>query len=254
MNYVTREKEFDFNDYIALYESGKSIHSLKPMKNPTYKVLSKAKNVDIRVVDRDKSYKFLSKCSKLEKFTIDTKKESHRYFYIIPVQTPNGQYAGFIYRTVLGKAYNSVYRQFKDFTKKVPIMYGFYRDFDNYDRHTSCMPILVCESAKDAMFLKHIYPYTVAANTASLGASTHVLANITDKIILAYDNDETGRENTPRDRNALTKLGCSVDVLKYHDGFKDASDYVDHPQELESLKEQLKLRVKGLLTGCTLVY
>jgi hypothetical protein len=128
-----------------------------------------------------------------------------------------------------------------------------FNDFKNYDRHTTCMPILVCEGAKDALMLKRIYPYTLAVGTARLGISAHILSNITDKIILAYDNDETGSQSTPWDRKTLTNLGCSVDVLKYHDGFKDASDYVDHPEEYEELKQQLKLRVKGLLTGCTLV-
>lgn len=250
---VSMSEQINFDNFIALYKGGKSIKSLKPLKNQTYEVLMAA-NVDVRVIDRNDLFNYLTKPerTKLDHFTVDSNGKSHRYFYAIPVQAPNGNYVGFIYRTLLDKSYASIYRPFVDNTKKVPYLFGFFNDFKNYDRHTTCMPILVCEGAKDAIVLKKMYPYTVSCNTSSLGINTHVLANITDKIILAYDNDPTGHEKIKQDRRTLTKLGCSIDVIKYADNYKDAADYVGHPQELSVLREQIKNKVKGLIYGVTL--
>lgn len=242
----------EFDNFIRWYENSPSIKTLKPLKNQTYKVLASS-NVDIRVLCREDMFKYLTDVdrSKLNNFTIDTNK-SHKYFYAIPVQSPNGTIVGFIYRTLLDKAYASIYRPFNDNAKKVPYMFGFFNDFKNFNRHTTCMPILVCEGAKDAITLKKIYPYTLACNTSSMGINTYVLANITDKILLAYDNDSTGSSQIKQDRRTLVSLGCSVDAVKYDEGFKDAADYVGHPQEYRSLRKQIKNRLRGLIYGTTL--
>lgn len=242
----------NFNNFIEWYKNSPSIKTLKPLKNQTYKVL-RSSNVDVRVLNRDDMFKYLTDTdrSKLNHFTIDTNK-SHKYFYAIPVQTPDGTIVGFIYRTLLDKTYASIYRPFEDNSKKVPYMFGFYNDFKNFDRHTTCMPILVCEGAKDAIILKKVYPYTLACNTSSLGINTHVLANITDKVLLAYDNDTTGAEQLKQDKRTLVELGCSVDCVKYDEGFKDAADYVGHPQEYSSLSKQIKNKLRGLVYGVTL--
>lgn len=245
--------EINFDNFIALYKNGRPLKELSPLKNQTYKVLSAA-NVDIRIIDRNTLFNYLSKPerTKLDHFTVDTNGKSHRFFYAIPVQAPNGDYVGFIYRTLLDKSYASIYRPFIDNSKKVPYLFGFFNDFKTYNRHTTCMPILVCEGAKDAIVLKKMYPYTVSCNTSSLGVNTHVLANITDKVLLAYDNDSTGAEKIKQDKRTLTQLGCSVDTITYAEGFKDAADYVGHPQELRVLKKQLSNKLRGLIYGVTL--
>ena len=118
------------------------------------------------------------------------------------------------------------------------------------------MPIVVCEGVKDAIVLKKFYPYVLSNNTSALRLNANVIANITDKVILAYDNDETGHREAPKDKKKLAKLGCSVDLLKYdnwkENGLKDAAEHINHPKELKQLREQLKLRVKGLINGVTL--
>ena len=248
-------ESINFENFIKLYESSVSIKTLKPLKNQTYKILMSTE-IDVRVIDRNDMFTFLTKAerTKLDHFTVDINGKSHRYFYAIPVQAPNGEYVGFIYRTLLDKSYASIYRPFEDNSKKVPYLFGFFKDFDNYNRHTTCMPILVCEGAKDAIVLKKMYPYTLSCNTSSLGINTHVLANITDKVLLAYDNDETGEDKIKQDKRTLVKLGCSVDSIKYSSDpyFKDASDYVGHPQELKELRKQIKNKLKGLIYGVTL--
>ena len=85
-----------------------------------------------------------------------------------------------------------------------------------------------------------------------MGINTYVLANITDKILLAYDNDATGESQIKKDKKTLVSLGCSVDTVKYDEGFKDAADYVGHPQEYSSLRKQIKNKLRGLVYGVTL--
>jgi len=248
------QKRVNFEDYITLHKSGRSIHDLQPLDNETYKIFS-ASNVDIRVIDRDKSINLLSR-SKLEHFATDRNGVSNQFFYSIPVQAPNGEYVGFIYRALFGHDYASIYKPFEDKVKRVPYMFGFFNDFQNYDRHTTCMPIVVCEGVKDAIVLKKFYPYVLSNNTSALRLNANIIANITNKVILAYDNDDTGHREAPKDKKKLAKLGCSVDLLKYddwkEDGLKDAGEYINHPKKLKQLREQLKLRVKGLIEGVTL--
>lgn len=252
--YSTMSKEFEFENYIRLYKRGVNIHNVAPLDNQTDRVF-RTSNTDIRIIDRDMCYRELSRCPKLDRFTVDTKFGSHRFFYCVPIQTPSGAYVGFIYRSINDKSYASVYRPFTSSVKKVPYMYGFFNDFKTYYRHgaTKTMPILVCEGCKDAMILKQMYPYALSNNTASLGISAYVLAQITDKILLCYDNDETGHKSYRNDRKTLTDLGVSVDRLVLDEGFKDVADYFDHPNDLNRLREQLKLRVKGLIHGTVLV-
>lgn len=243
------QSKLNFKDYIELHKSGRSIRDLSPLDNETYKVFISS-NTDIRVIDRDQSYSLLVKTEKLKHFTTDKDGISNRYFYSIPVQSPSGDYVGFIYRALFGHDYASIYRPFENKVKRVPYMFGFFNDFQNYDRHTMCMPIVVCEGVKDAIVLKRFYPYVLSNNTSALRVNANILANITDKVILAYDNDETGRKEIQKDKRKLANLGCSVDTLQYT--FKDAGEYINHPKELKELREQLKLKVKGLVKGVTL--
>lgn len=248
-------EEINFESYINLFNYGRSIKDMEPIDDQTYKVL-RSSNLDIRVFDREECFRPLSKTKKLDRFTVDTKYGSHRFFYTIPVQTPSGDYVGFIYRTVFTKAYASVYRPFKNRENKVPYMFGFFRDFQSYNRHTSqmktCMPIIVCEGAKDAIILKSFYPYVVSNNTSSMGLNNYVISNITDKVLLAYDNDETGHMSTKKDKKILSGLGCSVDSITIKDGYKDIADYVNHPTDMAALKKQISSRIKGLIYGVTL--
>lgn len=249
------QSTFNFDDFIEVYRRGVSVKKLNPLKNQTYNILVKS-NVDVRVVDRNNINDLLteSRCKRLRHMTVDSPTSSHRYFYVIPLQSPNGTYVGFIYRTLFDSCYNTVLRPFNDPMKKVPYMFGFYRDFDNYDRHTFSMPIVVCEGAKDAMVLKHFYPYVLANNTSRLGVNAQVLANITDKVLLAYDNDSTGQLSSKVDSRELAKLGCSADILKLDDGFKDIADYVERPQELRKLRDRFLKKIQGLKYGTIMSY
>ena len=86
--------------------------------------------------------------------------------------------------------------------------------------------------------LKKFYPYTLANNTSSMGVNAQVLRNISNKFLLAYDNDQSGQEGIERDKNTLRNLGAYVESLQLHDGYKDCADYLEHPDKFEELKVQ----------------
>ena len=129
-------------------------------------------------------------------------------------------------------------------------MFGFDKAFLKYDkdykRKNKCYPIIVCEGSKDCLMLKKYYPYVVANNTSSMGINAHVLRNISDSFLLAYDNDKAGQEGIKKDKKVLRNMGAYVDSIKLHDGFKDCADYLDFPEKFEELKAQIKRKLKGL--------
>jgi DNA primase len=237
----------ELNDYLALYNTGVSIHSIKPLKNQTYRIL-RLSNTDIRVIDRDKNYSNLTTLKKIRHFTKDSNGNSNKYFYMIPLQTPKGTIVGFILRSVLGKSYAQT-PCFLPYSQKISHMYGFYKEFQKYDSHKTCKPLVICEGLKDCILVKRIYPYVLSNNTSTLGLNAQVLRNLSNKFLLVYDNDDTGRDSSKSDKALLMSMGCSVDTLKIDDGFKDCSDYIEEPRMLNAFKNRLIKKINGLENG-----
>jgi hypothetical protein len=229
--------EENIEGYISLYLSGIPLKNIKPLEDDTYKILSRG-TVDIRIINRDISYNKILPLKKIHHFTKDFtyrdkdtgikhKIKDGKYFYMIPIQSVKGTIVGFILRTVFGKKdYASVYKSTSDTVKKVPFMFGFYKDFMNYGKKSMNMPIVVCEGVKDCIALKTIYPYTLSNNTSKLGFNKHILKNITNKVILVYDNDATGESSLITDRYGLEQLGIQVSTFKLDDGVKDVAEYL----------------------------
>ena len=236
----------NIQDYIDLYEKGLKLTQIKPLKNQTYKIF-KASGLDIRIVDRDKTYDNAAAFSKIKHFTVDNK-----YFYMIPVTTVKETIVGFILRGVSKSNYSTVSRDFSDSKKRVPLMFGFDRKFESFDNHETCPPIVICEGSKDCIFLKQFYPYTVAINTSSMGLNAQVLINLSNKFVLAYDNDKAGQEGIIRDKRTFRNLGAQVtsielDRAQDENGkflIKDCSDYIKYPDKIQKLKEELYYKIK----------
>jgi DNA primase len=242
------EEKVKIEEYISLHENGIPISKIKPIDDQTFKTLKEC-NVDIRIIDRDKNLSRLYNLGQLGTFTKDTVKHSHRYFYSIPLQTVNGTIVGFIYRTVYGKSYTTVSRSFLDKEHKVPLMFGFYKDFADYDQNDQCKPIIVCEGLKDCITLKKIYPYVLSNNTSHMGINLQVLSNLTNKFILIYDNDKAGQEGTLEDINKAQKMKYNVIEIKIGNGYKDITDCLDNPTYFATLKTQLLDSIKALDTN-----
>lgn len=244
------EEKLNIEIYKELYRDGYKLDQIKPLKNQTYKIF-KASGVDIRVVHRSSVYKNPTGFKKIKHFTLD-----NEYFYMIPVTTIKGTIVGFILRGVLRSDYSTISREFEDSEHKVPLMFGFDKSFEKFQEKEVCYPIVVCEGSKDCLFLKKLYPYTVAINTSSMGLNAHVLINLSNKFILAYDNDEAGQEGIKRDKKILRSLGAQVvdlelDKTKNENGkflFKDCSDYLGHPKKMRALQEEFNYKFKRVMS------
>lgn len=231
----------DITEYIKLYKRGLNLEDIEPLKNQTYKVFKMAKRADIRIIDRTWTYENPNAFEKIKHFI-----NSNPFFYMIPVKTIKETITGFIIRGVTKSSYNTVSREFSDFEKQVPLMYGFDSTFAKLDNYSRSYPIVVCEGCKDCLMLKRFYPYVLANNTSSMGLNAVILRNITNKFLLAYDNDKAGQEGIEKDKATLVNSGAYVQTLKLDEGFKDCADYIQDPIKLKALSNQLKTKLKRL--------
>lgn len=232
------EQKVNIEEYIELHNSGITLDKVRPIPNQTFDVLLNS-GIDVRIIDREKNLARLYKLGQLGAFSKDTKENSHRYFYSIPIQTVSGTIVGFIYRTVFGKKYTTVSRSFSNQECKVPLMFGFYKDFEDYDKLNDCKPIIVCEGLKDCITLKKIYPYVLSNNTSHMGINLQVLSNLTNKFILIYDNDEAGQEGTSADIAKVQKMKYDVIEIKVGHGYKDITDCSENKEYFNQFKEHL---------------
>ena len=236
----------NIQDYIELYEKGLRLDQIKPLKNQTYRIF-KESGIDIRIVHRDKTYENALAFQKIKHYTVD-----NEYFYMIPVTTVKETIVGFILRGVLRSDYSTVSREFSANEKRVPLMFGFNKKFENFDNYKTCPPIVICEGSKDCIFLKQFYPFTVAINTSSMGLNAQVLINLSNKFVLAYDNDKAGQDGIARDKRTLRSLGAQVASLELDRAqdesgkflIKDCSDYIKYPNKIKNLKDELYYKLK----------
>ena len=167
---------------------------------------------------------------------------------MIPVTTIKETIVGFILRGVLNSSYSTVSKEFESPDSRIPLMFGFGKNFMNFEKHKTCYPIIVCEGSKDCIFLRRFYPYTVAVNTSSMGLNAQVLINITNKFVLAYDNDKAGQDGIERDKKVLRDLGAQVVSLELDHSVKDCSDYIDYPNKIPKLKEEIMYKLKRVMS------
>lgn len=227
----------DIKDYINLYNTGYSLDSVKPLNNQTYKIFRMSK-VDIRIVCRKEVYNNPLAYKKIRYFVKD-----NEYFYMIPIKTLKGTIVGFILRSLFGSSYSTISREFNNQSEQVPLMFGFDKHFAKYDNFNKSYPIIVCEGCKDCLTLKKIYPFVVTNNTSSMGVNSVVLRNITNKFLLAYDNDKAGKEGMEKDSKYLRQTcGAFVDTINIPEGYKDCTDCAINKDGSLNKKQFLKLK------------
>ncbi len=239
------DKEVNIEDYINLYNKGLNLNRIKPLKNQTYKLFKNSE--DIRIVHRKHTYSNALRYKKIEHLT-----KNNEYFYMIPITTIKGTHVGYILRGVLTSDYNTVTASL-NLEYKVPFMYGFDHRFLIYDSYQKCHPIIVCEGCKDCITLKKIYPYVLSNNTSSMGLNSLILRNVSNRFLLAYDNDEAGLNGMNKDKSILRSMGAYVDTIKLPSEYKDCTDCYINPKTLEynkdtflSLAHQVKTKIKKL--------
>lgn len=240
------EEQLNIENYERLYESGVTPDKIKPLNNQTFTVFAK-NPVKVKIVNRNEVYKNPSAFQKIKTFV-----NSNEFFYMIPVETVKETTVGYILRGIFSKDYTTVSRTFSDPDYQVRLMYGFDKRFKKYEEGSKCYPIIVCEGCKDCITLRKIYPYVLSNNTSSMGLNTYVLRNISDKFLLAYDNDRAGFDGMEKDKTLLRSLGAFVDTLKLPDGVKDCTDFVYTKQgkfrekNFSELKRVIKKKIKSL--------
>ena len=239
------EKKLDITEYIKLHEEGIPISKVRTIDNQTFHVLRDS-GIDVRIIDRDKNLTRLYSMNSLSTFSKDTKEYSHRFFYSIPLQTVSGTIVGFIYRTVFDKAYTTINREFNNKENKIPLMFGFYKDFEDYDNNANCKPIVVCEGLKDCITLKKIYPYVLSNNTSHMGINLQVLSNLTNKFILIYDSDKAGQDGIIEDINNTQKMKYDVIEMRITQGYKDITDLSENPELFDNFKTSLLHHIEYL--------
>lgn len=142
-------------------------------------------------------------------------------------------------------------KQFIKMGSGVPLLYnlgGLPKDF-HYG-----IPIMLVEGNMDCDSAKQIYPYTLATLTNALSLNQiQILSGLTNKIIVAYDNDESGNKGYWGVYNSLTKLGFKVVKFRHSQSLKDFGDLIDlqmkDREEYLYMVEMYNIQLKTLLSN-----
>lgn len=255
-------KNDSLEGYKALYNRGINIREINLLSNESFYVFLKSK-VDIRLIAIKENYDIITTLDKMKYFINQVRKNDiyrskrfnvgikESYFYMIPIQTVKGTIVGFVCRFICKNFISSVLyfstpTFIKDKVKQLPAMFGFYKDFEDYDSHRNCKPIVVCEGIKDCIYIKQFYPYVLSNNTSNLGSSIYLLRELTNKVILLYDNDKTGNKTTLSDTKRLNNLGIQTVSLELDDEFKDPANYIRDPEKEKNFIYTLENKITYL--------
>lgn len=89
-------------------------------------------------------------------------------------------------------------------------------------------PLVLVEGNLDCEAMREVYPYTVASLTASLSTNQiQLISHLTDKVIIAYDDDESGIKGYYSVRKKLTELGMTVKKFNHAMNLHDTGDLFD---------------------------
>lgn len=213
--------------FIELYKHCKDASKLTKVNNEEKRVFSlKNEGLPIRFGCSKKLLDYIPQREALYDFWRDNK-----YFWIIPLEILPNKVYGYILR-----GYNKDYSVFR-ITNNLPVLFGLH-SFTDFDFNNP-QPIILTEGVKDALVLKTLYPYTISLNTAGLTInSIQVIASLSNKFILIYDNDKPGKEASERDTETLKDLGCKA--ISIIPTFKDAGKYIDNPVQLKILYSNIR--------------
>ena len=114
------------------------------------------------------------------------------------------------------------------------------------------MPILITEGNIDCDVSKQIYPYCIATMTNSLSTNQiQLLSGLTNKVIIAYDNDEAGEKGYKNTYYKLRQLHFSVKKFEHNSKLKDFGDLIDlkmkDEDEYNYIIQSYKIQLKNLI-------
>lgn len=220
-------------DFLNLYKQACSIKDLEPLEDLNYLLFLKKSGLDVKMVIVKDHLELLHPIKNHYSFF-----QKHPYIWMIPVSTPNNKILGFIMRGYADKEYRIIFDH-----EGVSPMYGW-EDFKNY----SDEPIVLTEGLKDAIWLKQYYPYVLSLNTSNITQSNlEILTKITNKMLLIYDNDDTGIPSIKKDIKMLEERNLNCDYI-LPDG-KDCAEYFEKNIDSYTFLNNLNFKLRKLGGG-----
>lgn len=225
-------------EFLDIYNKSKPISSFEEMNDLNYFIFSKKSGLPAVLVETRKVVKELRPLKSFYRFFENNK---NPYFWMVPIATPTKKIVGFIIRSFYDKYYMTIFEK-----GSISPLFGW-EDFKNFKLNS---PIVLCEGVKDAIFLKQHYPYVLSLNTSEITSiNLELLRKITDKIVLCYDNDDTGILSSKSDcKNLKTdnKFSCEIVLPKIKNG--DCADYfkLENNSSLNDFLYDFKFCVKKL--------
>lgn len=226
-------------EFIDLYKKSFPIEKLKNKETDEYKLFSLKQGRPVRVVSTKAHLDYLPLVEGYFSFF-----REHKAFYIVPCETIEGRIYGFVLRGVQSKGYRIV---IEDCLPQLTFGWETFKDFKKGD------PIVVTEGAKDALYVKRFYPFTLTTLTSTVSKEIQILLScLTNKLIVAFDNDylkekNSGQNSSKRLRRSLCDLGVSSLNLVPVEGFKDFGEYIKNPDMDNVFNSYLKNSINQLL-------
>lgn len=116
----------------------------------------------------------------------------------------------------------------KQFLKYGNVTHFLYNLGNLPDDFTYGTPLILLEGNLDCDVMKNIYPYTVASLTSDLSTNqVQLISHLTDKVIVAYDNDESGISGYYRVRNKLQSVNVRTTKFNHYNKLHDLGDLID---------------------------
>lgn len=203
------KKEITISNWMKLYDSCTSIHSLKKLNSKDYLAFKSKTGNEVRIGQSNKLISKIPRVLSYYKFFAEC-----NMFWMIPLELPSQEIVGFILKSFSSKEYRTV------IFSKIPVFFGLY-GFKDFVRNNL---VILTEGSKDCMYVKTLYPYSLSLNTSKLTSSMlQIIKYLTNKVLLLYDNDATGILQTKYNTQQLSDLNIRVFKINYQ--LKDPGEY-----------------------------
>ena len=104
--------------------------------------------------------------------------------------------------------------------------------------------VTLVEGEKDRDSLSLVGDNVLSTSTAGAGSiMREVLLSLTNRFVLYYDNDDTGRKAVYREKKMLEKRGCEVLIGPYPDGCHDPGTIADLDFKMSSFEREFYMDV-----------
>lgn len=199
-------------EFIDLWTVAPKIDDLKPMEDQNYRMFKKKSGNPVALASSEKHLYHLPHCEDYFDFFNESK-----IFWVIPCDNADHDIYGFVLRAFKEKKY-SMYRP----PDSPQLLYGFHE----FEKFSYGDPIVLVESAKCCTFIQSFYPYTLALLTDGLSFRSFMfLKQMTDKFVIALDNDDSGKENALKLNKSFRKHRLITKIV--YPKMKDWADSVD---------------------------